>query len=118
MRAISSDPGMAMRPSRRTGRPVKAAIATTVFGGAYGLFPIGWIILNLIFLYQLTVKRGLFEVLRGSLAAGKFTAAKEVPGQTGVAEARAGKLTATVRVRVASVNGLHLNVEAIGEPAE
>jgi len=47
--------------------PVKSAAATTVYGAAYGLFPIGWIILNLIFLYQLTVKKGLFEVLRNSL---------------------------------------------------
>ncbi len=48
--------------------PVKAAAATTAFGAAYGLFPIGWIILNLIFLYQLTVERGLFALLRDSLA--------------------------------------------------
>jgi lactate permease len=48
--------------------PVSSAAATTVFGAAYGLFPIGWIILNLIFLYQLTVEKGLFQVLRGSLA--------------------------------------------------
>ena len=50
------------------GMPVKAAGATTAFGAAYGLFPIGWIILNLIFLYQLTVQKGLFAVLRSSLA--------------------------------------------------
>src|SRR5689334_7617560 len=48
--------------------PVSVALATTVHGAAYGLFPIGWIILNLIFLYQLTVNRGLFAVLRGHLA--------------------------------------------------
>jgi lactate permease len=48
--------------------PVKAAAATTLYGAGYGLFPIGWIILNLIFLYQLTVEKGLFSVLRGSLA--------------------------------------------------
>jgi lactate permease len=48
--------------------PIPAATATTLYGAAYGLFPIGWIILNLIFLYQLTVDRGLFAVLRGSLA--------------------------------------------------
>src|SRR5947207_3197527 len=47
--------------------PLKAAAATTLYGAAYGLFPIGWIILNLIFLYQLTVRKGLFEVLRNSL---------------------------------------------------
>lgn len=48
--------------------PVKAAAATTLYGAGYGLFPIGWIILNLIFLYQLTVEKGLFAVLRGNLA--------------------------------------------------
>src|SRR2546423_6210065 len=47
--------------------PLSAATAATFLGAAYGLFPIGWIILNLIFLYQLTVKKGLFEVLRNSL---------------------------------------------------
>jgi lactate permease len=48
--------------------PVDAAAAATVFGAAFGLMPIGWIILNVIFLYQLTVMRGHFEVLRDSLA--------------------------------------------------
>src|SRR5262245_55868132 len=47
--------------------PLPAAAATTLYGALYGLFPIGWIILNLIFLYQLTVKKGLFQVLRNSL---------------------------------------------------
>src|SRR5689334_12644982 len=51
------------------GMPPRAAAAAAVYGAAYGLFPIGWIILNLIFLYQLTVNRGLFSVLRGSLGA-------------------------------------------------
>src|SRR5437773_7096203 len=50
------------------GMPTVAAAATTGYGAAYGLFPIGWIILNLIFLYQLTVNKGLFTVLRSSLA--------------------------------------------------
>jgi lactate permease len=49
--------------------PVKTGAATAMYGAAFGLFPIGWLILNIIFLYQLTVKRGLFEVLRDSLAA-------------------------------------------------
>src|SRR5207244_8027662 len=47
--------------------PAPATIAATAYGAAYGLFPIGWIILNLMFLYQLTVRKGLFTVLRGSL---------------------------------------------------
>jgi len=48
--------------------PARAALPTMFYGAAYDLFPIGWIILNLIFLYQLTVKPGLFEALRGSLS--------------------------------------------------
>jgi lactate permease len=47
--------------------PVSAVSATTVYGAAYGLFPIGWIILNLIFLYQLTVNKGLFTIIRKHL---------------------------------------------------
>src|SRR6478735_6311521 len=43
--------------------PVHLAAATTAFGAVYGLFPIGWIILNLIFLYQLTVDKGYFTIL-------------------------------------------------------
>src|SRR5437016_5777864 len=50
------------------GMPLRPAAAAAAFGAAYGLFPIGWIILNLIFLYHLTVKAGLFEVLRESLS--------------------------------------------------
>src|SRR5882724_2193379 len=50
------------------GMPASMALASVLFGAAYGLFPIGWIILNVIFLYQLTVQRGLFDVLRDSLA--------------------------------------------------
>ena len=48
--------------------PVGMSLLTVAYGAAYGLFPIGWIILNVIFLYQLTVKKELFEVLRNSLA--------------------------------------------------
>jgi lactate permease len=48
--------------------PLEAATSSALFGAAYGLFPIGWIILNLIFLYTLTVERGLFDVLRANLA--------------------------------------------------
>ncbi len=48
--------------------PVQAAAATAVYGAGYGLFPIGWIVLNLIFLYQLTVNKGLFSLIRQHLA--------------------------------------------------
>ena len=49
------------------GMPASMALASVLFGAAYGLFPIGWIILNVIFLYQLTNERGLFDVLRESI---------------------------------------------------
>jgi lactate permease len=48
--------------------PLDAAGAASLFGAAFGLFPIGWLLLNVICLYQLTVKRGHFEILRDSLA--------------------------------------------------
>lgn len=48
--------------------PVSAVAASTIYGGAYGLFPIGWIVLNLIFLYQLTVDKGLFTIIRMHLS--------------------------------------------------
>ena len=47
--------------------PARVAAATAVFGAAYGLFPIGWIVLNVIFMYQLTVESGRFNVLQHSL---------------------------------------------------
>ena len=49
------------------GMPVRLALSTVAYGAAYGLFPIGWIILNVIFLYQLTNERGLFDILRQSI---------------------------------------------------
>jgi len=49
------------------GMPAKLAAKTAVLGAGYGLLPIGWIILNVIFLYQLTCDAGLFKVLQESL---------------------------------------------------
>jgi lactate permease len=47
--------------------PVAMIFASAGFGAAYGLFPIGWIVLNVIFLYQLTNQCGLFDRLRQSI---------------------------------------------------
>jgi len=47
--------------------PVRIALTTTAYGAGYGLFPICWIILPVIFLYQLTVKTGRFTALQESL---------------------------------------------------
>jgi lactate permease len=47
--------------------PAGLALRTAGLGAAYGLFPIGWIILNVIFLYDLTVEKGYFKVMQDSL---------------------------------------------------
>ena len=51
------------------GMPTRLALATAGYGAAYGLLPIGWIVLNVIFLYQLTSDAGLFATLRHSITA-------------------------------------------------
>lgn len=51
------------------GMPAGLAVRAAGFGAAYGLLPIGWIVLNIIFLYQLTNERGQFTILRDSIAA-------------------------------------------------
>jgi lactate permease len=50
------------------GMPIQQALAAAGYGAAYGLLPIGWIVLNVIFMYQLTLERGQFDVLRNSIA--------------------------------------------------
>jgi len=47
--------------------PARMAGATAVLGVGYGLFPIGWIVLNVIFMYQLTCATGRFNVLQHSM---------------------------------------------------
>ncbi len=47
--------------------PARLAASTAIYGAGYGLFPIGWIVLNVIFMYQLTVESGRFTVLQHSL---------------------------------------------------
>ena len=48
--------------------PGDMAAASCLYGAAFGLFPIGWIVINVVFLYHLTVKRGHFKILRESLS--------------------------------------------------
>jgi lactate permease len=49
------------------GMPGSMALSATLMGAANGLLPIGWIILNVIFLYQLTERKGQFAILRESI---------------------------------------------------
>ena len=50
------------------GMPVGLAIDSTLFGAAFGLFPIVWIVINAIFIYNVIVDTGHFDTIRDSLA--------------------------------------------------
>ena len=49
------------------GMPADAALAAALHGAAFGLFPIGWIIVTAMFLYQLTVEAGALDVMKRSV---------------------------------------------------
>ena len=44
--------------------PADMSLRATGLGVVTGFFPIGWIVLNVIFLYRLTVQKGAFDVLQ------------------------------------------------------
>jgi lactate permease len=48
--------------------PLALAIMSATYGACFGLFPIGWIVLNAIFIYQLSVESGQFSVLQHQVA--------------------------------------------------
>lgn len=48
--------------------PPALTLAAAGYGAMFGLFPIGWIILNAIFIYQLSVETGQFAVLQRQVA--------------------------------------------------
>ena len=50
------------------GMPARLAVAAAGYGAAFGLFPIGWIVLNAIFIYELSVDTGQFVVLQQQIA--------------------------------------------------
>jgi lactate permease len=47
--------------------PTNMSLRATVLGAVTGFFPIGWIVLNVIFLYRLTVEKGAFETLQTTI---------------------------------------------------
>jgi lactate permease len=49
------------------GMPGDAAAAAAVHGAAFGLFPIGWIIVAAMFLYRLCVEAGALDVMKRSV---------------------------------------------------
>src|ERR1044072_1823356 len=56
---------LAIYPSP-AGMPVRASL----LGVVVGFFPIGWIVLNVIFLYRITVETGRFELLKRAIGGG------------------------------------------------
>jgi len=49
------------------GMPANLAIVSTIYGAAYGLFPIAWIVFTSIMLYRLAVDTGKFEIIKDSV---------------------------------------------------
>ena len=48
--------------------PLNLCVASAGYGAAFGLFPIGWIVMNAIFIYQLSVDTGQFDLLKTQIA--------------------------------------------------
>jgi lactate permease len=49
------------------GMPLKLALLSIVYGAAFGIFPIAWIVFAAIMLYRLAVETGKFEVIKASV---------------------------------------------------
>jgi lactate permease len=49
------------------GMPARLAFASAIYGSLFGLFPIGWIVLSAIFIYDVTVHTGKFELIKSSI---------------------------------------------------
>src|SRR6188472_3947751 len=47
--------------------PADMSLRATGLGAVTGFFPIGWIVLNVIFLYRLTVEKGIFQTLQTTI---------------------------------------------------
>jgi lactate permease len=50
------------------GMPAQLTLASAGFGAAFGLFPIGWIVINAIFIYNISVDTGGFRVLQDRMS--------------------------------------------------
>jgi len=49
------------------GMPPPAAAAAAAYGAAFGLFPIGWIVVNVMFIHALSVESGALDVMKRSV---------------------------------------------------
>lgn len=51
------------------GMPLKLALLSAAHGALYGLFPICWLVIMAVFLFNLTVKSGQFEIIKHVMGA-------------------------------------------------
>ncbi|HXM96510.1 MAG TPA: L-lactate permease [Candidatus Dormibacteraeota bacterium] len=51
------------------GMPARLAVASFFYGGAFGLLKIVWIVIAAVFLYDISVNTGQFEIMKQSIAA-------------------------------------------------
>jgi lactate permease len=51
------------------GMPAKLAVTSFVYGGAFGLLKIVWIVIAAVYLYDISVETGQFEIMKQSVAA-------------------------------------------------
>jgi lactate permease len=49
------------------GMPVSLAVRAALYGAAYGIFPIAWVVFSSIMLYRLAVDTGKFEIIKDSV---------------------------------------------------
>jgi len=49
------------------GMPVQLALISTIYGAAFGMFPIAWVVFASIMLYRLAVTTGKFEIIKDSV---------------------------------------------------
>src|SRR5499425_1193082 len=49
------------------GMPTQLAVSSTIFGAAFGMFPIAWIVFSSIMLYRLAVDTGKFETIKSTI---------------------------------------------------
>jgi lactate permease len=49
------------------GMPLQLALISTIYGAAFGMFPIAWVVFASIMLYRLAVTTGKFEIIKDSV---------------------------------------------------
>ena len=101
------------------GMPLGLTISATAYGAAYGLWPIAWIVLNAIFIHNLTVETGVFDVVRSSLSSNSLFGPMQVvtAQQLGINPVIAGATNSSggVMGKMISPQNLTVGASAIGQ---